>query len=598
MSTAAPLPDPLCTGNVPLPTPAELPDDLDTLKRMLIEVMTTLRQERLDKEQLRHRLNLLVHRLYGPRTERICPDQLLLFADWAADDADATAAADDADATKNATNNAVAAPAEKSEAAPRRPRRGKPHGRGKPPANLPRRPLHHQLTEAERLCRCGHIRVEIGTTVSEQVEWQPAALFIWQHIVHKYLCSHCCRKPTDAAMATSDPLPENQSRAAVGPNAPPLISAPKPAAPIAKGLPGAGLLAYIIVSKYFDHLPLHRLQAIFARQGLPLSRSTMCDWMAASAQALKPLYDMMVSRVLQSDWLHTDDTSVKNQGHAPAATALSRLWIYLGDRTHPYNVFDFTINRKRDGPQKFLADFHGYLHADAFSGYDALYLPERRGATGDAAPIIEVACNAHARRKFYEARGSDDLRAHEALAYYRQLYELERAATRTELDDAARLRLRQDQAVPILEQFHAWLMAERDQVLPKSPMAEAIGYALNNWTALRRYTEKGFLSIDNNVAEREMKRIAIGRKNWLFVGSDKGGQTAAVLYSFTSTCHRLGIEPWSYLKDVLERLPTLPAKGRAESLPELMPDRWKAARPAAQPAARPAAQPSAAATQP
>lgn len=586
MSTAAPLSEPICTGNVPLPTPEDLPDDLDTLKRMLIEVMTSLRQERLDKDRLQHRLSLLVQRLYGPRTERIRPDQLLLFADW-------TAAADDAGTTKVA----AATPAEKPEAAPRRPRRGKPHGRGKPPENLPRRPLHHQLTEAERLCRCGQIRIEIGTAVSEQVEWQPASLFIWQHIVHKYLCSHCCRKPANAAMTSPGRLPEDKSatgaantdvpRAAVGPNAPPLISAPKPPSPIAKGLPGPGLLAYIIVSKYFDHLPLHRLQAIFARQGLPLSRSTMCDWMAASAQALGPLYDMMVSHVLQSAWLHTDDTSVKNQGHAPDATALSRLWIYLGDRTHPYNVFDFTINRKRDGPQKFLADFRGYLHADAFSGYDALYLPSPRSpnSPGDVAPIIEVACNAHARRKFYEARGSDDLRAHQALAYYGQLYELERAATRTELDDAGRLRLRQDMAVPILEQFHTWLVAERAQVLPKSPMAEAIGYALNNWTALRRYTEAGFLAIDNNVAEREMKRIAIGRKNWLFVGSDKGGQTAAVLYSFTSTCHRLGIEPWAYLKDVLERLPTLSTERRTESLAELLPDRWKAARPAAQPSA-------------
>lgn len=583
MSTAAPLSDPICTGNVPLPTPEQLPDDLDTLKRMLIEVLTTLRQERLDKDQLRHRLSLLLQRLYGPRTERINPDQLLLFVDWAA-------AADDA-----AITNAATAPAEKSEAASRRRRRCKPHGRGKPPENLPRRPLHHQLTEAERLCRCGQIRIEIGTTVSEQVEWQPASLFIWQHIVHKYLCSSCCRKPADAAMTSpghssqDKPAPDaanaDTPRAAVGPNAPPLISASKPPPPIAKGLPGPGLLAYIIVSKYFDHLPLHRLQAIFARQGLPLSRSTMCDWMAASAAALQPLYDLMVSRVLQSAWLHTDDTSVKNQGHQPGTTALSRLWVYWGDRTHPYNVFDFTINRKRDGPQKFLADFHGYLHADAFSGYDALYLPERRGATGDAAPIIEVACNAHARRKFYEARGSDDLRAHEALAYYRQLYELERAATRTELDDDARLRLRQDLAVPILDQFHTWLVAERDQVLPKSPMAEAIGYALNNWTALVRYTAAGFLAIDNNVAEREMKRIAIGRKNWLFVGSDKGGQTAAVLYSFTSTCHRLGVEPWAYLQEVLTRLPSLPAERRAESLAELLPDRWKATQIAAKLAA-------------
>jgi hypothetical protein len=300
--------------------------------------------------------------------------------------------------------------------------------------------------------------------------------------------------------------------------------------------------------------------------------------MAASAAALRPLYELMRSQVVQSAWLHTDDTPVKNQGHAPGTTALSRFWIYWGDRTHPCNVFDFTINRKRDGPQTFLADFHGYLHADAFSGYDALYLPSPRAA---AAPIIEVACNAHARRKFHEARGSDDLRAHQALAYYRQLYALERGAADAALDDTGRLQMRRDFAVPLLDQFHTWLVEQRAQVLPKSPMAEAIGYALNNWTALIRYTEAGFLEIDNNVAEREMKRIAIGRKNWLFVGSDQGGRTAAVLFSFTSTCHRLGIEPWAYLQDVLTRLPSLPAERRAE----LLPDRWQAARPKAVPTA-------------
>src|SRR5262249_20404335 len=207
-----------------------------------------------------------------------------------------------------------------------------------------------------------------------------------------------------------------------------------------------------------------------------------------------------------------------------------------GDAAHPYNVFDFTVNRKRDGPQRFLANYQGYLHADACSGYDGLYLPDPRTAQ---ARIIEVACNAHARRKFYEARGSDALRSHQALAYYRQLYELERAAK--DFSDAQRLQMRQDLSVAILGQFHAWLTAQRPEVLPKSPMGEAIGYALNNWAALICYTEAGFLAIDNNVSEREMKRIAIGRKNWLTVGSPGGGQTAAVLFSFTSTCQRLGV---------------------------------------------------------
>jgi hypothetical protein len=226
---------------------------------------------------------------------------------------------------------------------------------------------------------------------------------------------------------------------------------------------------------------------------------------------------------------------------------------YLGDEAHPFNVFDFTLNRKRDGPQQFLANYQGYLHADAFSGYDGLYLPDARTA---AARIIEVACNAHARRKFYEACGSDALRSHQALAYYRQLYELERQAK--DFNGEQRLQMRQELSLPILEQFHQWLLAQRPEVLPKSPMEEAIGYALNNWEALRRYTEAGFLTIDNNVAEREMKRIAIGRKNWLTVGSPRGGQTAAVLFSFTSTCQRLGVEPWAYLQDVLTRLPATP----------------------------------------
>lgn len=609
MSKAAPLAEPIGADhthnvdnvvnvvnvvNVPLPTPEQLPNDLDTLKRMLIEVMITLQQERRDKDQLQQRMKLLLNRLYGPRTERYHPDQGLLFPDFT-QDPNAT------DAT-NGDGTAGTASADEEPEPARRRRRGKPHGRGKPPDDLPRRPWHHELTEAERLCICGQLRIDIGTDVNEQVDWQPASIFVWQHIIHKYLCRDCAAKSAEQAMTPATPADHPPtaetitcdaaatdaaatdaatdqgtpalSAAAVGSPArgPAVISASKPAPPIAKGLPGAGLLAYIIVSKYFDHLPLHRLEAIFARQGLPLSRSTMCDWMAASAQGLRPLYDLMASRVLQSTWLHTDDTPVKNRGHAPDATALSRFWIYLGDRYHPYNVFDFTINRKRDGPQTFLANFHGYLHADAFSGYDALYLPSPRR---DAPPIIEVACNAHARRKFHEARGSDDLRAHQALAYYRQLYTLERGARDAELDDTGRLQMRRDFSVPILEQFHAWLVEQRAEVLPKSPMAEAIGYALNNWTALIRYTEAGFLEIDNNVAEREMKRIAIGRKNWLFVGSENGGRTAAVLFSFTSTCHRLGVEPWAYLKDVLTRLPSLPT----ERLEELLPDRWQAAQP-------------------
>lgn len=369
------------------------------------------------------------------------------------------------------------------------------------------------------------------------------------------------------------------------PPPPTVVAAPLPASPIPKGLPGPGLLAHLIVSKYADHLPLYRLERIYDRQGVFLPRSTLCDWLAASAALLRPLYERLVQEVLRSRALFTDDTPVKLQDPASHQLSTARLWVYLGDRAHPYNVFDFTTSRKRDGPQQFLTGYQGYLHADAFSGYDCLYLPV--AGTGTAR-IIEVACNAHARRKFYEARSSDAWHSHEALAYYGQVYELERQATALGFDDEQKRRMRQELSLVILEKFRVWLEEQRAQVLPKSPMGEAIGYALNNWSALIRYTEAGYLAIDNNAAEREMKRIAIGRKNWLTIGSEQGGQTAAVLFSFISTCQRLGVEPWAYLQDVLTRLPDLPA----DQLGELLPDRWQAARQAAG-AAPPATEPPA-----
>jgi transposase len=588
MSTAAPTPEPLAAGNAPLPTLEQLPNDLATLKAMILELLVTLRQERQDKEGVQQRLHLLLQRLYGPKTERFHPDQLLLFAEGVAS----------ASAAPPAPETAAAPAAET--VPPTSPRRARPHGRRLLPANLPRRPVHHELSAAERLCPCGQTRLDIGTeSGGEQLDWQPAAYFVWHHHIHKYLCPDCALRtlgtptgapepaappasPTEATRAAeagtdpgtagaAAPAPAPVRAAAEGPCGPVIVAAAKPPMPIAKGLPGPGLLAQIIVSKYDDHLPLYRQERISERQGVLIPRSTSCDWMAACAAVLRPLYDLLVTAVLQSQWLHTDDTPVQNQGHAPGTTDKARFWIYLGDRNHPYNVFDFTLNRQRDGPQTFLAPYHGYLHADAFSGYDALYLPPPRS---DAASILEVACNAHARRKFHEARGSDALNAHRALAYYGQLYELERAAKSNAFTDEQRWRMRQDLALPILGRFHTWLEEQGAAVLPKSPLAEAIGYALNNWTALVRYTEAGYLEIDNNVAEREMKRIAIGRKNWLFVGSARGGHTAAVLFSFTSTCQRLHIDPWAYLQDVLTRLP----QTEPTQWPELLPDRWQAAR--------------------
>jgi transposase len=565
-------------------TPQHLPDDVATLQRMIVELLATLQQRERDNEALRHRLDLLLKRLYGPRGERYDANQPWLFADLAA------------------PPDSPAPPAAAVEADPPK-RRARPHGRRRLPPHLPREPRHHLLSEAERVCAgCGQLRIDIGADRSEQLDYRPASLLVIEHFVHKYVCPLCSKQrssqgppadpesvamssqppepqPTPEATESAEPAPapDPQAPAPPGRRADPsavVLAACKPVMPIAKGLPGSGLLAHLIVSKYVDHLPLHRLERVYERQGLFLARSTLCDWLAACGQLLGPLYERLVAVVLRSRALHTDDTPVKMQELVSHLLSTARFWVYLGDVVHPYNVFDFTVNRKRDGPQQFLANYQGYLHADAFSGYDGLYLPEARTAT---ARIIEVACNAHARRKFYEARGSDALRSHQALAYYRQLYELERSARDLDFNDTQKRQMRQDLSVPILETFHQWLKGQRQEVLPKSPMGEAIGYALNNWPALVRYTEAGFLAIDNNVAEREMKRIAIGRKNWLFVGSPQGGRTAAVLLSFTSTCYRLGVEPWAYLQDVLTRLPTTPAA----ELDGLLPDQWQAARLAA-----------------
>jgi transposase len=403
------------------PTAEHLPDDPATLKRMLLELLASLHQQQRDNEALRHRLHLLLRRLYGPRGERFDPRQLLLFADPLAGQDPSAAPTEPAEATKPQ-------------------RRCRPHGRRRMPESLPREARHHELSEAERVCQgCGRLRIDIGADKSEQLDYRPASLFVIEHFVHKYVCPCCGRQSLNGQGQQPRPGYESEPMRAQQPEpqapVPPcpvladtvevVIAAPKPAMPIPKGLPGPGLLAHLIVSKYTDHLPLHRLERAYEQQGLFLHRSTLCDWLGACADLLRPLYDLMVSMVLQSRALHTDDTTVKMQEPLTHRLSTARLWVYLGDAAHPYNVFDFTLNRRRDGPERFLASYRGYLHADAFSGYDGLYLPDPRTA---AARTFEVACNAHARRKFYEARGSDALRSHQALAYYRQLYELERQA--------------------------------------------------------------------------------------------------------------------------------------------------------------------------
>ena len=241
------------------------------------------------------------------------------------------------------------------------------------------------------------------------------------------------------------------------------------------------------------------------------------------------------------------------------------MWVYLGDRDHPYTVFDYTPNHSRDGPARFLAGYAGYLQADAYGGYDGIYV-------GSGGRIVEVACWAHARRKFFDARGTDPERGHAAIAWIRRLYDIEDAAKA--MSDGERAAQRQEQARPLLTAFQQWLEEQRARVLPKSPIGQATAYALSNWEALCRYTDAGFLAIDNNAAERAIRPIALGRKNWLHLGSDNGGYTAAVLFTFTTTCRRHDLDPFAYLRDVFTRLPAL----ANDRLDELLPDRWQPVR--------------------
>jgi transposase len=519
----------------PNPVPPPLPQDVPTLHALIRELVDALQQSQQACAGLQQRLDQLLRRLYGPKAERFDPQQPWLLPELA-----------------DAAEPALPLPAPEANAEPasgsKPPRQG--HGRKPLPKDLPRRRQEHILPEAQRLCPCcGEVCQKFGEELREQLDYQPASLFVWQHVRFKYACPKCHDHVT---------------------------AAPVPVAVIDKGLPGPGLLAQVVASKYADHLPLHRLERILGRHGIALARSTMCGWMGQVATRLRPVVDLMAGLVRQSKMLHTDATKMPYLDEAaPQRTLSGQMWVYYGDRDHPFNVFDFCRDHSARGIDAFLQanDYHGYLNADALNVYDHLF--------GSGA-ILEVGCWAHCRRNFYEAKESAPARAHLVLARIRQLYEVEAEAKQLIAEgalpggdaDAVRQRLRQERALPVVTALCQWLCEEETKVLPKSPMGQAIAYALRHWRALTRYLDDGFLDIDNNLAELTLRHIAIGRKNWLFAGSQAGARTAAVLFSVTSTCHRHRVDAFAYLHDLLQRLAHEP-QPPAEVLRNWLPDRWK-----------------------
>ena len=340
---------------------------------------------------------------------------------------------------------------------------------------------------------------------------------------------------------------------------PPQIEvAAKAEAAIEKGMAGPGLLAYIVTSKFSNYLPLYRLEDIFERQGFEISRATQAVWCGDVADLVEPLYELMAERVRQSHVVATDDTILPML--SVGKTKSARMWVYVGDAAHPYNVFHFTLNRGRDGPKYFLRDYQQVLLADGYGGYDGV-------VAGNL--ITRAGCWAHARRKLIDAEKVAPEIAREAVDLIATLFAVERQARALSVEK--RLPLRQVHSVPVIEKLRDKLLDWKQQLLPKHPMAEAVNYVLNQWAELKVFCSDGAVHIDNNVSEREMKRVVLNRKNSLFVGNPRGGRTAAILASLTSTCRRHEVDPQLYLTQLLMNLP----QAKVSELSNWLPDEWK-----------------------
>jgi len=412
--------------------------------------------------------------------------------------------------------------------------RKKRNGHRNIPDNLPRVRIEYQLEDLTCPCGCGNKLHKIAEVITEQLEIIPAKIYVIEHARFKYAgCIH-----------------ENQ-----------VVTAPMPNQPIDKGWAGPGLLADVLVNKYDDHLPLYLQSLRLSRHGIDIARQTLCDWVMQCADLLQPIVEGMKPDLLASPKLHTDDTVIPVQVEGRNKTKEGRLWVYLGCKK-PCVIFDYSPDRQHKWAEGFLKNYKGYLQADAYTGYDKLF------KTKD---IIEVACMAHARRKFFEVARAYKTPgiATTALSYIGRLYKIERQIKN--LEPLQKRALRKREAKPILKDYKKWLLTQQARVLPKSPLGKAINYTLNNWVALSRYLGNGILDIDNNRAERLIRPITVGRKNWNAVGSDRGGVAAAVIYSLIETCKLNKINPYDYLRDVLARLPNTIYR----DIKSLFPYNWK-----------------------
>lgn len=512
------------------------PESLEEARALIALLEDELGRMQRENQSLHHRVDLLCRRLFGRQSEKglTVPEQgLLAFATAAgavAPDATDEPGQEDGTHSGEVVRTVV---------------RRKHPGRRALPANLPRERIAVEPATADLLCsHCDAAKVRIGEDSTEALDYVPASFIIREYVRGKYACRRCQTGVTQAVL---------------------------PARPLEKGRPEPGLLAHVVTAKYADHLPLYRLESIFARHGVEVSRRTLAEWNGATADLLLPIVQVALkAQVLESPWIQCDDTTLDVQvDDREPRIRRGHMWVYRN--AFGEVIYDFTWSRSRDGPLRMLEDYRGYLQADAAPAYDELFRQRPE--------IIEVGCMAHARRYFKEALASAPVQAGRVVLLIGELYGVERAAA--DLLSEARQRRREEQSRPVLKRLFESLDELHASALPKSPLAEAIGYARRNKVALMRYLEDGRLKIDNNGAERAIKPLVIGRKNWLFCGSEPAAHRAAILLSLVQTCKHLGVEPFAYLRDVIERVSTHPMS----RILELTPREWRRLR---QPSTSPA----------
>jgi transposase len=499
---------------------------LEEAIEMVLSMLTQLQTKNME---LVWKLMRLERERSGRRSERMDPEQISLMLERLAEEMSEEA---DLAATQAEGEALEAERAALEETVVRQvPRRRRPS------KDLPRRVIRHELTAEERRCPgCGEAMREIGEDVSEIVELIPAQFVVEEHRRARYACSRC--KET-------------------------VRTAPGPEKSIEKGLPGPGLLAHVVVSKFEQHLPLTRLVEIYRRGGLATSTSTLCGWVEAVATDVQPIVERIAEKVLASRELQIDGSGLDVLDRDdPHGIRRGTMWCSVGDRRNV--VFRYAKDGSgEEGPWRYLEGRRGYVQADAANVFDRLY-------NGRKAEATEVGCLAHARRKYYELVDSD-VRVAYPLQLIAQVYQVEDLADRRKFSPEERLELRRSRSAPILDRYHRWLLRMSSREPPASVLAKACGYSLKHWEALTRFLQDGILPLDNNLCESQIRSLALGRRNYLFAGSDAGAERSAILYSLMRTCALHRVDAFAYLADILRKLA---ARWPAKRLDELLPENW------------------------